>query len=442
MGKSKYESTSRSKIRAITDKANRKGKQQFTSLMHLFNEEYLEECFRELKAKAAPGIDGITTKAYEQEVFKNLKGLVERLKARTYRPQPVRRVYIQKPDKKEQRPLGIPATEDKIVQMGLKNIIQAIFEPIFLKGSHGFRPGRSCHTAITQLHEAVRNNPINYVVEVDIKKFFDTVDHYWLIRCIEERVNDPSLMRYIRRFLKAGVIETGKWRTSEEGTPQGGIISPLFANIYLHYVVDLWFEVEFKSKAQGYCELVRYADDFVALCQTERDADRFLKELDVRLDKFGLKISQEKTKKIEFGRKAWYKAQRTKTKVPTFDFLGFTHYCDKSRKGYFMVKHKTAKTSFARKLKGISQWLCTTRTLLSPKDWWNILSAKLRGHYNYFGINGNMRSLSLFYYRVIRMVFKWINKRSQKRSMTWSAFGKYLKLYPLPLPKTMHQIWI
>jgi RNA-directed DNA polymerase len=441
MGKGRSVSKSRSKINTIAEIAQKRKNYKFTSLGYLLDEEYLAECFRELKRRAAPGVDRVTVSQYENKISLNLRELVERLKSREYRPKPVRRVYIDKPGKSEKRPLGIPSIEDKIVQMGIKNILEPIFEPIFLDCSHGFRPNRSCHTAIKQINEAIRNKPINYVVEVDIRRFFDTVDHTWLWRCIEERVADPSFMRIIGRFLKAGIMEAGEWRSSDQGTPQGGIISPLLANIYLHYVLDLWFERRFKTKALGYCELVRYCDDFVMMCQSEEDADRFLNELQARFDKFGLKIAEEKTKKLEFGRNAWKEAQRTGDKVPTFTFLGFLHYCGKSRNGYFMVKHKTAKETLRRKVQAIGSWLKGMRNLLSPKEWWPILKLKMTGHYNYFGINGNIKSLQQYYYLVKRLVYKWINRRSQKRTTNWRGFEEYLRFYPLPLPKIVVQIW-
>jgi len=241
--------------------------------------------------------------------------------------------------------------EDKLVQLMLKKILEAIFEHDFLDCSNGFRPNRGCHGAVDQLDKVVLTKPINYIVEVDIEKFFDNVRHYWLLRCIEERVSDPSFLLLVRRFLKAGVVEAGQWEASLTGTPQGGVVSPLFANIYLHYVLDLWFKVIFKRRARGYVQLIRYCDDFVVACEREEDAKRFLGEVEERFSQFGLRISKEKTRIAAFGRRAWHRSKQTGERVATFDFLGFTHYCTASRRGRFMVGHKTSKRSLARKLK-------------------------------------------------------------------------------------------
>ena len=429
------------KLELITEKAKQDKKLKFTSLAHLINEDNLAACYRELKRNKACGIDGVTVEEYGRNLESNLKGLVSRMKDKTYRPKPVRRVYIPKPGKREKRPLGVPSVEDKLVQIMIKKILEAIYEPQFLDCSNGFRPNRNCHTAVKQLDKVVMTKSINYIVEVDIKKYFDNVRHYWLLRCVEERVSDPNFLWLIRKFLKAGIVEEGQWKESSSGTPQGSIASPLMANIYLHYVLDLWFEVKFKSKAKGYVQLNRYCDDFVLACENEQDARRFLEELEERFSKFGLSISKEKTKIIRFGRKAWEQSNLTGKRVPTFNFLGFTHYCTASRRGKFIVGHKTSKQNLACKLKEIKIWLKKVRSMLRLRDWWPVLIAKLRGHYNYFGISGNIRSLRQFYNQVIQMVFKWINRRSQKKSMTKKRYYQYLKWNPLPEPRIYHDIY-
>ncbi|MFH1356768.1 MAG: group II intron reverse transcriptase/maturase [bacterium] len=429
------------KLKRITERAKQDRKLKFTSLAHLINEESLAACYGELKRDKACGIDGVTVEEYGVNLENNLKVLVEQMKSKEYRPKPVRRVYIPKPGKQEMRPLGIPSVEDKLVQMMLKKILEAIFEQDFLDCSYGFRPERSCHMTINRLDKVIMTKPINTVVEVDIEKFFDNVGHYWLLRCIEERVSDPNLLWLIRKFLKAGLVEEGQWKASRVGTPQGGIVSPLLANIYLHYVLDLWFEKKFKPKAKGYVELIRYCDDFVVACASEQDAERFLVEIEERFLKFGLKISKEKTKVVKFGRGPWDRSKVTGKKVPTFDFLGFTHYCTASRRGKFIVGHKTTKESLARSLRAIKDWLKKARNMCRLKDWWPILKAKLVGHYNYFGISGNMRSLGQFYIQVTRLVFKWINRRSQKKSMNWDRYLQYLGWNPLPQPKIYHSIY-
>ena len=249
------------KLKLITERAKQDNKLKFTSLAHLINEESLAACYRELKRDKACGIDGVTVEEYGRNLESNLKNLVSRMKTRTYQPKPARRVYIPKPGKEEKRPLGISSVEDKLVQLMLKKILEAIYEPQFLDCSNGFRPKRNCHTAVEQLDKVVMTKPINYIVEVDIKKFFDSVRHYWLLRCVEERVSDPNFLWLIRKSLKAGIVEEGQWKESPTGTPQGSIASPTLANIYLHYVLDIWFKVKFKPKARGYVQLIRYCDD-------------------------------------------------------------------------------------------------------------------------------------------------------------------------------------
>lgn len=429
------------KLKLIAERAKQDKEVKFTSLAHLINEESLAACYRELKKDKACGIDGVRVEAYGANLEENLRKLVIRMKAKRYRPKPVRRVYIPKPGKRGKRPLGIPAVEDKLVQLMLKKILEAIFEQDFLDCSHGFRPGRSCHRAVDQVDKVVMTRPVNYIVEVDIEKFFDSVRHYWLLRCIEERVSDPNFLWLIRRFLKAGIVEEGKWLKSHIGTPQGGVVSPLLANIYLHYVLDLWFERKYRPQARGYVQLIRYCDDFVVACESREDAGQFLIELSGRFSKFGLSLSTEKTKVIEFGRKAWKRSKDAGEKVSTFNFLGFTHYCATSRRGKFIVSRKTAKQNLARKLREIKEWVNKVRNMIPLREWWPILKAKLIGHYSYFGISGNMRCLRQFYRQVISLAFKWINRRSQKKSMNWEKYQRYLKRFPLPTPRIYHSIY-
>jgi len=429
------------KLKLIAQRAKQDKKVKFTSLAHLINEESLAACYRELKKNKACGIDGVTVEAYGAKLEENLRELVRRMKDKRYRPKPGRRVYIPKSGRRGKRPLGIPSVEDKLVQLMVKKILEAIFEQDFLDCSNGFRPRRSCHRAIDQLDKVVMTKPINYMVEVDIEKFFDRIKHYWLLRCVEERVADPNFLWLIRKFLKAGIVEEGKWLKSPVGTPQGGVISPLLANIYLHYVLDLWFEKRFRPKAKGYVQIIRYCDDFVVACESRKDAEQFLVELRERFSKFGLSLSKDKTKIVQFGRRAWKRSKVTGEKLTTFNFLGFTHYCMTSRRGKFIVGHKTSKQSLAWKLREIKEWLKKVRSMLPLRDWWPILKAKLIGHYNYFGISGNVRCLRQFYRQVISMVFKWINRRSQKRSMIWEKYQRYLQWYPLPTPVIYHSIY-
>lgn len=370
------------KLNQIARKAKQDKQLKFTSLIHHVSEANLAECYQELKANKACGIDGETVEAYGKNLQDRLDKLVGSIKSKQYRPKPVKRVYIPKAGKDEKRGLGIPSVEDKLVQIMLKKILEQIYEAEFLDVSYGFRPKLSCHDAIKALDRAVITKPINYIVEVDIKGFFDNVNHYWLQRCLEEKIIDRNLLWLVRKFLKAGVVEDGKQLTTDVGTPQGGVISPLLANIYLHYVLDLWFKKEIKSQTKGHMELIRYCDDFVVCCESEKDAKNFLELLQARLGKFGLQVSGDKTKVLKFGRQVWKQAQRSKEKVETFNFLGFTHYCGKSRQGYFIMGHKTSKENLCRKLKETKEWLKQIRNKLRLKEWWPVLKSKLTGHYN------------------------------------------------------------
>lgn len=412
-----------------------------TVVHHVVNNDRLVQCYSELKKDKACGIDEVTVEEYGKNLQVNLAELEFTLRAKRYKPKPVKKVEIPKPGKRGTRPLGIPTVEDKVVQLAVKKTVEAIFEQDFLDCSHGFRPDRSCHSAIKQLDDAVMHKDVNHIVEVDIEKFFDTVSHKWLWKFLSERIKDPRLLGIIWRILKAGVVEeNGKVFRSNVGTPQGGVISPLLANIYLHYVIDLWFERRFKRNARGYVQLIRYCDDFVVVCESESDAEKFLIELEERLSKFGLRKSEEKTRKIKFGRRAWKRAKKTGNKVDSFDFLGFTHFCKTSRKGWFIMGHKTAKRSLARKLKEINTWLKKARGLGKPSKWWKTLVAKMRGHFNYFVINGNMISLKRFYNAVVRMCFKWMNRNGSNRKINWKKFLQFMLHNPLPSPKVYNPI--
>jgi len=425
------------KLESLTLRAREDPKCKFTSLAHLLSEDFLKECFWELKRDRASGIDGVTVQEYEVNLGENLKDLVERLKAKRYRPQPVRRVCIPKPDGSK-RGLGIPTVEDKVVQMGIKKILEAIFEVDFMEVSFGFRPNRSCHDALDVLDKAIMARPVNYIVDMDIEKFFDTIDHGWLMRCLRERIIDTSLLRLIVRFLKAGVMEEGKYVEVDKGTPQGGIISPILANIYLHYILDLWFEKAVKRQLTGYARLIRYGDDFVVCFQRGDEAKAFEEMLKQRLNKFGLRIAEGKSRVIGFGRYEWEKARQEGKTVATFDFLGFTHYCDKTRRGKFKLGRKTSSQKFRQKMKAVNQWLKRVRNQVTLVEWWKVFRLKLVGHYRYYGISGNMQALRKFFRETSALAYKWINRRSQKKSFTFAQYCKFKKYNPLPEPKIYH----
>jgi len=427
-------------IQVIALKAKEDPKCKFTSLVHLLTEDFLKECFRELKKRKSPGIDGVTVNEYEEQLAENLADLVARLKVKQYKPQPVLRVYIPKPNG-DKRPLGIPTVEDKIVQMALKKILEAIFEQDFIDTSYGFRPNRSCHDALEEIDKIIMTAPVNFVVDMDISKFFDTVNHKQLMECLKQRIVDSNLLQLISRFLKSGIMEEGVYCETDQGTPQGGVLSPVLANVYLHYALDFWFETEVIPQLTGYAHLVRYADDFVVCFEKEEEARAFGVELRQRMSKFGLTISEEKSKIIEFGRCTCQRARKYGIKCETFDFLGFTHFCDKTRKGKFKLGRKTSRKKFTQKMMDMNIWLKSIRNLVELKIWWKVLGLKLLGHYRYYGMSGNIRWLQNFYYQTVRLAFKWINRRSQRKSYNWDQFHRFIQFNPLPKPKIYHSLY-
>jgi RNA-directed DNA polymerase len=429
------------KLARIAEIAKAKPKEVFTSLYHYLNEEMLIQCHNELSADKAAGVDEVTKEEYAKDLKGNIKSLVERLKKHSYKPQPVRRVYIPKDNGKE-RPLGIPAYEDKIVQLGLKKILERIYETDFLDNSYGFRPERSCHDAVIELDKRIMGKT-NYIVDADILGFFDNVSHEWIIKFIGVRIADPNIKRLINKFLKAGVMEEGSIESSEMGTPQGGVISPLLANVYLHYALDLWFEKAVKPRLRGEASLVRYADDFDCCFQYKEEAKRFYVALKERLVKFGLEIAENKSKIIEFGRFAAGNRQAKGLGKPEiFDFLGFTHYCSQMKNGKFAVKRKTSKKKYKAKVKAFATWIKKVRNQENIRVIFETVKAKLQGHYNYYGVSDNYRMIAKYYNRVIELIFKWLNRRSQRKSFSWDKFNLYLKQNPLPRPKIKRNLWV
>ena len=424
----------RTKLGRIAAKAREDKRFQFTSLYHLMNEELLRESFSELKKDRAAGVDKVTKEEYAENLESNIRSLLERLHQMAYRPQPVRRVYIPKPGGNKRRPLGIPSLEDKLVQKAMAKILAAIYEEDFIEESYGSRPRRGCHDALRKLTQIVEQEGTNYVVEADIRGFYDNVEHGWMRKFVEHRIQDKRVLRMIVRFLRAGVIEEGKWTASEEGTPQGGSISPMLANIYLHYALDLWFKGRYRKTCKGKAELIRYADDFVVCFQHREDAMRFEGELKARLEQFGLEVEPAKTKMLEFGKRAASNAKARGEKPGTFEFLGFTHYLSKGRRGQFRMKRVTSGKKYRAKLAEMKEWVKRGRRQPLKKLMAGV-GAKLNGHYQYYGVTDNYRGIGRFTEEVKKLVFKWLNRRSQRRSYTWGEYEKMLERFPLPKPR-------
>ncbi|MEA3226572.1 MAG: reverse transcriptase domain-containing protein, partial [Planctomycetota bacterium] len=316
-----------------------------------------------------------------------------------------------------------------------------IYEQDFYERSYGFRPKRNCHQALKEINDSIMFKPTNHIVEADIKGFFDNVSHEHLLDFLKIRIKDSSLLYLIEKFLKAGYVDDGLLVRTQEGTPQGSILSPILANIFLHYVLDEWFNTIVKKHVDGFCEMIRYADDFVCLVQYEKDAERVETALMNRFNRFGLELHPEKSGRISFGRFEAGNAKKQNRKANTFDFLGFTHFCDHTRKGGYKVGRKTSKKKFAAKCKDMNAWLRSVRNKSKTKQWWKTLSSKLRGHYQYYGISGNFRALDAFHENTMKSLHKWLNRRSQKKKMNWKRFNEYIQHYPLPKPSIRHNFY-
>ena len=438
-------STSRTQRRGIVSQAltrireaiTRNKTEKLTALLHHVSIDNLRRAFDELRKDAAPGVDGMTWEHYGEELERNLTTLHRQVQAGTYRAQPSRRTYIPKPDG-QPRPLGIAALEDKLVQTAVVAILTPIYEAEFLGFSYGFRPGRSQHQALDALYVGITRRKVNWVLDADIARLFDTISHEWLIKFIEHRIGDRRIIRLIQQWLTAGVMEDGRKIETEEGTPQGAVISPLLANIYLHYTLDLWVKQWRRRHATGDMVIVRYADDSVTGFQHRRDAERFLSELQARLTRLALTLHADKTRLIEFGRfAADTRRRRGHDKPETFNFLGFTHFCDRRQSnGTFLVGRQTKRSSAVSKLRAIKDELRArmNQSIDSMGRW---LGAVLRGHYAYFAIPKNTRSLQHFYDAVCRLWLKRLRRRGQRRKLAWARMSTYIKRY-LPRPHIVH----
>lgn len=423
------------KLQRIAEKARQEPSFRFTNLYYLMNEELLRGCFQRLKKDAAAGIDNVTKEMYAENLDANLANLLERLRKMAYIPQPVRRTYIPKPGSDKLRPLGITCVEDKLVQAGLVRILEAVYEQDFIEDSYGFRPKRSCHQALRTLNVTVEKGMVNFIAEADIKGFFTNMDQSWIMKFLGHRIGDRLVLRMVKRFLRAGIMEDGELLVSDEGAPQGGTISPLLSNLYLHYTLDIWFEKVFRKSCTGFARLIRFADDFVVCFQNTADAERFREELVKRLGEFNLEVEPSKTKVIKFGRFAAKRAAAKGEKPETFNFLGFTHYCSTKRGGTgFRVKRATASKKFTAKLAAFKEWLKKSRTMKTAELWDNA-KAKLRGHYAYYGVTDNTQGIKRFSHEVKNLLFKWLNRRGKRGCLNWQKFNKMLALFPLPEPR-------
>ena len=436
MGDTSRSQTISTKLREIADQAADYPDMKFSTLAHHIDTDLLFEAYRLTRKNGAAGVDKVTTAAYEVSLEENLKDLHERLRTGRYQAQPVKRVYIDKEDGKK-RPIGIPSLEDKIVQRAVVMLLTPIYEGMFQDFSFGFRPGRNPHQALSQISESCWRLKAGWIVDADVSGFFDNMDHGVLRDFIRRRVNDGGILRLIGKWLNAGVMEEGKYAETKEGVPQGGVVSPLLSNIFLHYVLDEWFVRDVLPRMRGRCFIVRFADDFVIGCEREEDARRIMEVLPKRFNRYGLSVHPEKTKLVDFTRPA--RNTRKAKGSGTFDFLGFTHYWARSRRGNWVIKRKTVRKRRNRFVKAIWDWCRNNRHLPVPVQH-KKLCQKLRGHYQYHGIRFNYDTLGLVNFLVRRAWRHWLNRRSRKGPMNWATYAKFLAKYPLPKPRIHHGI--
>lgn len=428
------------RLRRIAQLAREDRGRSFVSLAHNIDEHWLWEAYSRTRKGGAAGIDGQTAKQYEEDLGGNLRSLLDRFKSGLYRAPPVKRAHIPKGSGSETRPIGIPTFEDKVLQRAVAMVLEAVYEEDFLDCSYGFRSGRSAHDALGVLWRELTGIGGGWVLEIDIRSFFDELDHGHLRNFLDRRVRDGVIRRVIGKWLQAGVMEEGRLRHPETGTPQGGVISPLLANIYLHEVVDRWFAEEVQPHLRGRAVLVRYADDLVIVFADEHDAHRVAEVLPKRLARFGLRLHPEKTRLVPFRQPPRGSGGGGPEGPQSFVFLGFTHYWGKGRKpGSWVVKRKTAPSRFTRSLQRAQQWCRKWRH--APVGWQQRqLSQRLRGHYAYYGIISNYRALANLLHQVTRIWRKWLDRRSQKASMPWDRFNRLLRAYPLPRPRIVRAV--
>lgn len=426
--------TTATKLKRIAFLSERDAHKQFNSLMHHFNEESLKECFNMLDWNKAVGVDGINKESYAQNLGENIRNLVEKMKRMSYRPNPVRQAKIPKEGNRgETRKLGISNFEDKIIQKMMQRILESIYEPLFLNCSYGFRVGIGCHDAIRDMQHHLYQERVETVIDIDLANYFGSINHKMLEEMLRIKIKDEKFMRYIIRMFKAGILADGELTVSEEGVVQGSCCSPILANIFAHYVLDEWVEREVKPRCAGKISMYRYCDDMVICCQFDKDAKRVKEALGKRLDKYCVKLNEEKTKLVDF--------RKIPGKRASFDFLGFTHYLGRSKNGRIIPKLKTIGKRMRLKLKRVNEWARTVKNKMKLAEIWKLFCLKLRGHINYYGVSYNIRQVQIFIMKATRILFKWLNRRSQKKSFSWKKFQLYIDEHPLPAAKVYHKLF-
>jgi RNA-directed DNA polymerase len=424
------------KLQRIATQAREYPAEVFTNLAHLIDEDFLREAYHQTRKDSAPGSDHVTAQAYAEQLDENLRGLYERMRSGRYQAPPVERVWLDKDDGKK-RAIGKPTFEDKIVQRAVAMLLGAIYEEDFADCSYGFRPGRSPHQALRELRAQCMDQNVHWIIDADISGFFDSLDHALLREVLGRRVQDGSIVRLIGKWLTAGVREGSELTYPESGSPQGGVISPVLSNIFLHHVLDEWFVREVQPRMSGRGFLVRYADDFVIGCEVAADAQRIMAVLPKRFSRFRLTIHPQKTRLLAFGKPARHESAAKGN--GTFDFLGFTHYWAQSRLGPWVIKRKTAKKRARRARKALWQW-CRTNRHRPLKEQYQALCQKVRGHYQYYAIRGNYQALESLLASGRKAWQYWLSRRSWQSYLSWEKFAQFLKEFPLPPPRIIHQI--
>jgi group II intron reverse transcriptase/maturase len=439
MATSESQILTETKLRRIKWLSSQDKGKEFNNLMHLFNEESLEECYHELDGRKAIGLDKVTKDEYGENLQCNIKELVAKLKRMSYKPGDLREVKIPKDGSNgKMRTLGISNFEDKIIQKMTQKVLTSIYEPVFLESSFGFREGLGCHDAIRALENHLMENEVETVIDIDLANFFGTIDRKILLEILKDKIGDKKFLRYIVRMFKAGILADGELRVSEEGVVQGSIASPILSNIFAHVVIDEWFEEVVKKHCKGTISLFRYCDDAVICCRYRSDAERVRTALSKRLEKYNLKLNEDKTKIVNFSKSREFSG----IKQESFNYLGFTFYLGRSRKGNVIPKLKSCGKRIREKLKKVKEWCKANKDKYKLPVLWEAFCNKIRGHIQYYGVTFNWKAVSNFVYRAQEIIFKWLNRRSQRKSFDWGKFNKFVKINPLPVIKIYHKLFV